>query len=168
MPSTNGGSYMDAGVTEATQNERRTHGSDQRPPRDLAVALRSFAAADIAEQLRMEPAFMTDGRNAQTVHDDGTVRALVSVVAAGREIGADRSDGYVTLSLTEGGGMLRRADDDLELAAGTTVIMAPGAPWRFEATESSVVMAHFWAFDADRTAWIGDAAMPDEGGLAPR
>jgi quercetin dioxygenase-like cupin family protein len=151
---------MDIQATPTT-HERRTHGSDQRPARDLAASLRSFVVADVAEQLRAEPAFTTDGRHAQTIHDDGTVRALVSVVAPGRHIGAQRSDGYVTLSLTEGGGLMRRGDEDLEVVAGSTVIMAPGAPWWFEATEPSVLMAHFWAFEEDQTPWIGDAAMPD-------
>lgn len=124
----------------------RTHGSDQRPPRDLNEAFRDFDIGDLAARLSAEPAFQTDGRNSETVHDDGHVRVLVSVVAAGRDIGADRSDGYVTLSMIQGAGSLLRGTEDAAwLRSGATAILAPGAPWSLRAEDTSVLMAYFWA-----------------------
>lgn len=142
----------DPGVSQV---ERRTHGSDQRPARDLSVRLRGFDVNEVAERLCMEPAFLTDGRNALTVHDDGYVRVMVGVVAAGREVGARRNDGYVTLTLVEGRGTLRRADDALELPPGSTAIVAPGAPWSLDAVEPSVLVAYFWD--------VGDDGVLDTG-----
>jgi hypothetical protein len=142
---------MDAHETQPSPTTR-THGSDQRPPRDLHVAFRGFDVGDLAARLSAEPAFQTDGRNSETVHDDGRVRVLVSVVAAGREIGAERNDGYVTLSMIQGAGSLARGTEDVtRLSSGTTAILAPGAPWSLCAEDTSVLMAYFWApGDSDR------------------
>jgi quercetin dioxygenase-like cupin family protein len=134
---------------EALQVERQTHGSDQRSPRQLSVPLRRVDIAAVADRLRTEPAFATDGRNAETIHDDGGMRVMVGVVAAGRDIGARQSDGYVTISLPEGRGVLRRGDEEIEVTAGDAAVLAPGAAWAFEATEPAVLMAAFWAFGED-------------------
>ncbi len=135
---------MDAHETPRAPTSR-THGSDQRPPRDLHVAFRGFDIGDLAARLTAEPAYQTDGRNSETVHDDGHVRVLVSVVAAGREIGAERNDGYVTLSMIQGSGSLARGTDDAWLSSGTTAILAPGTSWALRAADTSVLMAYFWA-----------------------
>lgn len=124
----------------------RTHGSDQRPPRDLDVAFQGFDVGNLAAGLVAEPAFQTDGRNSVTVHDDGHVRVLVTVVAAGREIGAERSDGYVTLTLIQGAASLARGDGEpTRLRSGTTAILAPGASWALRAEDTSILVAYFWA-----------------------
>jgi quercetin dioxygenase-like cupin family protein len=117
------------------------------------VPLRGVAITQVAERLQAEPAFMTDGRNAQTIHDDGVGRVIVSVLAGGRDLGARRSEGHVGLLLTEGRGTLRRAGEALELSAGTMVIVAPDAEWSFEATESSVLVGTFWAFGDEASGW---------------
>ena len=144
---------MDAHEWQSSPHAR-THGSDQRPPRDLYVAFRAFDVGDLAARLIAEPAFQTDGRNSETVHDDGRVRVLVTVVAAGREIGAERSDGYVTLSMIQGAGSLARGDGDhAQLRSGTTAILAPGASWTLCADDTSILMAYFWtAGDPDEAA----------------
>lgn len=148
---------MDERETQLSSTTR-THGSDQRPPRDLHVAFRGFDVGDLAARLIAEPAFATDGRNSETVHDDGRVRVLVSVVAAGREIGAERNDGYVTLSMIQGAGSLARGTDDATwLSSGTTAILAPGASWSLRAEDTSVLMAYFWAPD-DRDRAVRDPA----------
>jgi hypothetical protein len=158
---------MDAHETQRSPTTR-THGSDQRPPRDLHVAFRGFDIGDLAARLSAEPAFQTDGRNSETVHDDGRVRVLVSVVAAGREIGAERNDGYVTLSMVQGTGSLARGTEDVtRLSSGTTAILAPGAPWSLCAEDTSVLMAYFWApGDQDRAS--RDRAAPDPPGESSR
>jgi hypothetical protein len=152
---------MDAHETQLSSTTR-THGSDQRPPRDLHVAFRGFDVGDLAARLIAEPAFATDGRNSETVHDDGRVRVLVSVVAAGREIGAERNDGYVTLSMIQGAGSLARgAVDATWLGSGTTAILAPGASWSMRADDTSVLMAYFWApDDSDRAAPVPAGSVP--------
>jgi hypothetical protein len=126
--------------------ERRTHGTDQRQPRDLNVLLRRFQIVDVAERLRQEDAFATDGRNAETVHDDGMVRVIVAVVAEGRDIGARESVGYVAIAMSEGRGLMRRGEEETEMAAGSVAILAPGAPWAFAASEPCTLYAVFWAF----------------------
>jgi hypothetical protein len=141
-----GGNDMVGHADEALSPVPRTHGSSQRSPRDLSRPLLTVDVADVAGRLRDEAAFRSDGRNAETVHDDGSVRLLVGVVDTGRDIGAMESDGYLTITLSEGRGTLRRADEELEVAAGTTAILAPGAAWAFEASEPSVLTATFWAF----------------------
>jgi hypothetical protein len=124
------------------------------------VAFRGFDVGDLAARLIAEPAFATDGRNSETVHDDGRVRVLVSVVAAGREIGAERNDGYVTLSMIQGAGSLARGTDDATwLSSGTTAILAPGASWSLRAEDTSVLMAYFWAPDDGRRS---TEVAPDE------
>jgi hypothetical protein len=144
---------MDAHETPLSPTTR-THGSDQRPPRDLQVAFRGFDVGGLAARLIDEPAYQTDGRNSETVHDDGRVRVLVSVVAAGREIGAERNDGYVTPSMVQGAGSLARGTEDATwLSAGATAILAPGASWALRAEDTSVLMAYFWTpGDSDRAA----------------
>lgn len=126
--------------------ERRTHGSDQREPRDLDGRLRRFEVSDLAKRLRQEDAFSTDGRNAETMHDDGMVRAIVAVLAEGRDIGARESVGYVAIMITEGRGLLRRGEDETEVAVGSVAILAPGSPWAFAASEPCTLYAVFWAF----------------------
>jgi hypothetical protein len=117
------------------------------------VTFRGFDIADLAARLSAEPAYQTDGRNSETVHDDGHVRVLVSVVAAGREIGAERSDGYVTLSMIQGAGSLARGSDDAtRLSSGTTAILAPGASWALRAEDTCVLMAYFWVPGASDSA----------------
>jgi quercetin dioxygenase-like cupin family protein len=156
---------MDAQETQRS-SAARTHGSDQRPPRDLHVAFRGFDVGDLAARLSAEPAFRTDGRNSEMVHDDGRVRVLVSVVAAGREIGAERSDGYVTLSMIQGTGWLTRGTKDATwLRSGTTAILAPGASWSLYAEDTSVLMAYFWAQDdPDRAVRDPAEAEPKDDG----
>jgi quercetin dioxygenase-like cupin family protein len=150
---------MDRAPIAERHRDLRTHGSPQREPRDLLLEIRDFDAASLASRLAREPAFETDGRNSQTVHDDGFVRVLVSVVAAGRDIGAQRSEGYVTLTVVDGQGRMTRGPEPGEAAAelrsGTTVILAPGAPWSYRAETMSTLVAYFWAFDgamADKEA----------------
>jgi quercetin dioxygenase-like cupin family protein len=134
---------------EARHGERHTHGSGQRAARQLDVPLRTFDVPDVAEGLRGEPAYASDGRNAQTVHDDGSVRVMVGVVSAGGEIGARESDGHLTITLGEGRGMLRRGAEEVEVAPGRVAILAPGEAWAFAASEPSVLVATFWAFGED-------------------
>lgn len=124
--------------------QAHTHGSDQRPPRELWATLRAFDSAEVAARLRAESAFRTDGRNAETVHHDDTARVVVSVVAADREVGAERSDEYVTLTLTDGQGELRRGDEVIPIAAGTTAIVAPGATWSFQAARATTFVICAW------------------------
>lgn len=123
-----------------------THGSDQRPPRELWHGLQTLDMAELSARLGAEPAFGSDGRNSRTIHDDGVVRVGVSVVAAGREIGAERSDRYVAMSIVEGTGRLSRGPDDWSTVnAGQVAIIAPGSSWTFEATELTVFIALYWA-----------------------
>lgn len=126
--------------------ERRTHGTDQREARDLHVLLRRFEIDDLAARLRQEDAFATDGRNAETVHDDGMVRVIVAVLAEGRDVGARESYGYVAITLSEGRGLLRRGEEESEAVAGSVAIIAPGAAWAFAASEPSTLYAVFWSF----------------------
>ena len=140
---------MDGHRNDASGPERRTHGSTQRSPRDLSVPLRRLDVLDVADRLRREPAFSSDGRNAETIHDDESVRVMVGVVAAYRDIGADQSDGFMAIALNEGRGVLRRGVEEVEVTAGCTTILAPGAPWAFEATEPATLVATFWSFGED-------------------
>jgi quercetin dioxygenase-like cupin family protein len=135
---------MLAGTSQPTTSDRRTHGSDQRAPRDLSVPLRRFEVAAVAERLRKEPAFDSDGRNAETIHDDGVVRLIVAVVAPAKDIGARTSEGHVAITLSEGRGTLRRGDEETEVVAGDVTILAPGAAWAFEAIEPATLSAAFW------------------------
>ena len=123
----------------------RTHGSDQRPPRELWSALRGIDIAEVAARLGGEPAFLTDGRNAETIHHDDTARVVVSVVAADKEIGAERNDEYVILTMTEGEGVLTRGDDVMPIAPGTTAIVAPGATWSFHAVRPTTFLICSWS-----------------------
>jgi quercetin dioxygenase-like cupin family protein len=145
--------------SETPTSDRRTHGSEQRSQRDLSVPLRTFDVADVAGRLREEPAFRTDGRNAETVHDDGTVRVMVGVIDTGRDIGALQSDGFMTISFSEGRGTLRRGEEELEVVAGTAAILAPGAAWAFEATEPSILMATFWDFGEEGGSYPAPVAI---------
>lgn len=125
--------------------QAHTHGSDQRPPRELWSALRGFDIGEVAARLGAEPAFLTDGRNAETIHHDDTARVVVSVVAADREIGAERNDEYVTLTMTEGEGILSRGDDVMPFVAGTTAIVAPGSSWSFRASHPTTFLICSWS-----------------------
>ena len=150
---------MDQVPVAERHRDARTHRSDQREPRDLLVAVRDFDAAALASTLTREPAFATDGRNSQTVHDDGFVRVLVSVVAAGRDIGAERSEGYLTLMVADGLGWLSRGSEEpVSLRSGTTVILAPGASWSYRADTMTTLVAYFWAFGHEHRE--GEAADP--------
>jgi quercetin dioxygenase-like cupin family protein len=128
------------------RDEPRTPGTGQREPRDLDASLRRIEIADVAQRLRREDAFATDGRNAETIHDDGMVRAIVSVLAEGRDIGARESVGYVAITISEGRGLLRRGEEESEAVAGSVAILAPGAPWAFVAIEPCTLFAVFWGF----------------------
>jgi quercetin dioxygenase-like cupin family protein len=110
------------------------------------MLLRRFEISDVAERLRQEDAFGTDGRNAQTMHDDGIVRVIVAVVAEGKDLGARQSDGFVAISITEGRGVLRRGEEETECVAGSVSILAPGAAWAFGASEPCTLYAVFWGF----------------------
>lgn len=137
---------MDATVDPEEQQTPRTHGSEQRPPRDLLRGLRAIDLAEVGASLGGEPAFSSDGRNSRTIHDDGTVRVGVTTVASGAEVGADRSDRYVALSIVEGSGQLSRGSDERSsLASGQVAIVAPGSGWTFQATEPVVFVAFYWA-----------------------
>jgi hypothetical protein len=145
---------MDQAPVAERHRDLRTHGSAQREPRDLHVQVRELDVASLASQLAREAAYATDGRNAQTIHDDGFVRVLVSVVAAGRDIGAQRNEGYLTLMVADGRGTLSRGPDgDIPLQSGTTVILTPGASWSYRAETMTTLVAYFWAFGGE---WTND------------
>jgi hypothetical protein len=121
-----------------------SHGSSARPPRPLSGGLVLVDVAEVLARLRGETAFRSDGRDAETVVSEGPARVIVSVVDPGRDVGGDRSDGYVSILLLEGGGRIVRGGVETSLAAGGLAILAPGAPWKLHADVESAFVASFW------------------------
>ena len=122
----------------------QTHGSPTRPPRPLDGALLHVEVAATVARLRGERAFMTDGRNSETVVSDGPTRVIVTVVDAGRNVGGERSDGHVAVVLLEGHGTLARGDAEAALSAGSLAVLAPGAAWSLRAEAPCAFVASFW------------------------
>ena len=114
----------------------QTHGSATRPSRPLGGPLILMPAAETVARLRAEAAFMTDGRNSETLVADAATRVIVTVVDAGRDVGGEHSDGHVSLVLLEGAGTLVRGDADAALDAGDVAVMAPGPAWSFRADDA--------------------------------
>jgi quercetin dioxygenase-like cupin family protein len=122
----------------------QTHGSPTRPPRPLDGSLLHVEAPTTFERLRGEQAFMTDGRNSETVVSEGPTRVIVTVVDAGRHVGGEHSDGHVSVVLLEGHGTLTRGDAEAALSVGSLAVLAPGAAWSLRAETPCAFVASFW------------------------
>lgn len=132
-------------VNEMVSLSRRPDGPvGSSGPVEAEAGLRGVYLMDVVAELRSEAAFATDGRNARTVIHDGMARVVVSVVDAGREIGAETSDGHVALMVLEGAGTLHRGDDGTEVSAGTLAILKPGQGWSLLATDPFACVGCFW------------------------
>ena len=130
--------------TTPTGGADRTSGSPQRPPHDLGATVRALVIPAVIERLRREPAFATDGRNAQTILHDGSARVIVTALDAGREVGSETSDGPVVLMILEGEGTLAQAGQQSRLVEGSLVTLAPGSGWSFTADAPTAMVACFW------------------------
>jgi hypothetical protein len=97
-----------------------------------------------ADELRAEAAFASDGRNARTVLQIGPARILVGVIDAERDIGAQDSDGYVSIFMCQGSGSLAQGEVHTPIAAGTLAVLAPGTGWSLRALEPCAYVASFW------------------------
>ena len=73
--------------------------------------------------LRGETAFRSDGRDSETVISDWPARVIVSVVDAGREVGAETSDGHVSIYLLQGGGTIVRDGVEERMSAEGEVLL---------------------------------------------
>lgn len=133
---------MNASTNPAQANS--TSGSDQRTSRGLGSGLdRSDLGATI-EQVRAEPAFETDGRNAKTVVHDGVARIVVSAVAEGREFGGRTNHGRIAIVMLEGAGVLSQGGEQTTVAAGEMATLEPGHGWEFRAEQPSAMVTCFW------------------------
>jgi quercetin dioxygenase-like cupin family protein len=122
----------------------RTSGSGQRDARVLASSLRRVTISHIAEQLRAEAAYATDGRNSRTIVHEGEARVVVTAIGEGRDVGSTTSDGPVALVIVAGTGTLTQGDQQVELRGGDLATLAPGGAWRFEARAETALVACFW------------------------
>ena len=134
----------DIGRIEGHDMTTYSHGSSARPPRPLSAGLVLVDIADVLATLRGETAFRSDGRDSETVVADGPARVIVSIVDAGREVGGETSDGYVSIYLLEGGGRIVRDGVETELSVGSLAVLAPGAAWKLRAHSESAFVASFW------------------------
>jgi hypothetical protein len=121
-----------------------THGSPARPPRPLSAGLLVVDVAALVTDLREEASYQADGRDSETIVSDGPARVIVTVLEAGMDLGAERSDGHVMLLLVEGSGALGRDGAESPMTAGSLAVLAPGEPWSLRADTRSAVVASFW------------------------
>jgi quercetin dioxygenase-like cupin family protein len=125
-------------------NDERTHGSPQRPARELDASLRRIAVMETIERMRGEQAFATDGRNSETVLHDGIARVVLTALEQDREVGSESGHGRATLFLLEGEGTLTQGDEQSSLQSGDLALLAPAMSWTFKASRPCAFVACFW------------------------
>jgi hypothetical protein len=121
-----------------------THGSPERPPRPLDGGLRVVDVAEVAAGMRSERAFVTDGRDSETIVSDGPARVIVAIVDEGRDIGGDTSNGHVSIILLDGNGVIARGGEEKPVRAGCLAVLAPGAAWHLHVESRTTIVASFW------------------------
>jgi hypothetical protein len=131
-----------AATIETHGNE--THGSPARPPRPLDGTLLHTDLIETLARLRGEAAFLSDGRNSETVVSDGPTRVIVTVADGGRDVGGETSDGHLSILMLEGAGAIFRGAEETAVAAGAFVMLAPGSAWSLRLDAPSAFVASFW------------------------
>ena len=125
-------------------NDERTHGSPQRPARDLDASLRRIAVMGTVERMRGEQAFATDGRNSETVLHDGSARVVLTALEQDREVGSESGHGRAVVLLLEGEGTLAQGGEQSSLSSGDLALLAPSMSWTFKASKPCAFVACFW------------------------
>jgi quercetin dioxygenase-like cupin family protein len=100
--------------------------------------------AEVLTTLGSEAAFRSDGRDSETVVSEGPARVIVSILDAGRDVGGERSDGFVAIYVVEGGGRMDRDGVEMEMSAGSLAVLAPGASWKLRAESRTAFIGTFW------------------------
>jgi quercetin dioxygenase-like cupin family protein len=131
-------------IKEGGPVDERTHGSPQRPVRDLDASLRRIAVMETVARMRDEQAFATDGRNSETILHDGIARVVLTALAQGREVGSESGHGRATLIMLEGEGTLTQGDKRSALKSGDLALLAPAMSWTFTASQACAFVACFW------------------------
>jgi mannose-6-phosphate isomerase class I len=138
----------DAGLVDqrpqSPVDDERTHGSPQRPVRDLDASLRRVAMTETVERMRREQAFATDGRNSETVLHDGSARVVLTALEQDREVGSESGHGRAVVLLLEGAGTLAQGDEQSSLTSGDLALLAPAMSWTFKASQPCAFVACFW------------------------
>jgi quercetin dioxygenase-like cupin family protein len=115
----------------------QTSGSEQRPPHELRESVTTLDLREEAAALRREPAWQQGDRNAKTFVKANDLRLVLTTLKQGAVVKEHRAPGSAVVQTLSGRIRLRSRDQDVELPAGSLVVLEPNLPHDVEALEES-------------------------------
>ena len=126
--------------TPTDDRQPRTSGSDQRPARSLTGPALAFDLRLELATLQQEPSWQRNDRNARTLVEEPEFRLVLTALKLGAKLQAHQTSGWVSIHVTEGQLRVSVAGSDVDVPAGSVLVLARGERHAVEALEDSAFL----------------------------
>lgn len=117
--------------------EVQTSGSDQRPSRSLTGPAMAFDLQLELATLQQEPSWQRNDRNARTLVEEPDFRMVLTALKLGAKLQPHQTAGWVSILVTEGQLRVGVEGSDIDVPAGSVLVLARGERHAVEATDDS-------------------------------
>lgn len=117
-----------------------THGSDERPARQVAGAALAFDLAKEGEQLRQEVGRQQRGHDAKTLVKEQGLRLVLLSLQSGATLDEHQAPGPVAIHVLSGEVQVLRADQTVPLQGGQVLVLEASVRHAVAALKDSEVL----------------------------